>query len=46
MQNEAKENIAKLVEKYERIKAEGKIGKYNEAQTRTEFIEPLFYTAI
>ena len=42
MQKEVKENIAKLVEKYERIKAEGKIGKYNEAQTRTEFIEPLF----
>lgn len=42
MQDEAKKNIAKLVEKYERIKAEGKIGKYNEAQTRNEFIEPLF----
>jgi predicted type IV restriction endonuclease len=40
--SETKKNIAKLVEKYERIKAEGKIGKYNEAQTRAEFIEPLF----
>jgi adenine-specific DNA-methyltransferase len=40
--SEVKENITKLVEKYEKIKAEGKIGKYNEAQTRTEFIEPLF----
>lgn len=39
---QVKKNIAKLVDKYERIKAEGKIGKYNEAQTRNEFIEPLF----
>lgn len=40
--NEAKKNIAKLIEKYENIKAEGKIGKYSEAQTLNEFIEPLF----
>jgi len=42
IKEQAKENIAKLVEKYEKIKAEGKVGKYNEAQTRNEFIEPLF----
>ncbi len=39
---QVKKNIAKLVEKYEKIKAEGKIKQYNEAQTRNEFIEPLF----
>jgi len=39
---EAKKQIQKLVEKYERIAKEGKIKSYNEAQTRNEFIEPLF----
>ena len=39
---EAKQNISKLVEKYRRIAKEGKIKSYNEAQTRNEFIEPLF----
>lgn len=39
---EAKQQIAKLVEKYQRVMAEGKIKSYNEAQTRNEFIEPLF----
>ncbi len=38
----AKQQIQKLVEKYQRIAAEGKIKSYNEAQTRNEFIEPLF----
>ncbi|MCK4527131.1 N-6 DNA methylase [candidate division WOR-3 bacterium] len=39
---EAKQQIQKLVEKYQRIAKEGKIKSYNEAQTRNEFIEPLF----
>jgi type I restriction-modification system DNA methylase subunit len=37
-----KEGIVKLVEKYDRLKKENKIKDYNEAQTRNEFIEPLF----
>jgi len=39
---EAKQEIQKLVDKYERIAKAGKIKSYNEAQTRNEFIEPLF----
>lgn len=39
---ESKRNIAKLVEKYNRLKEENKIKDFNEAQTRNEFIEPLF----
>lgn len=39
---EAKQQIEKLVEKYQRIAEAGKIKSYNEAQTRNEFIEPLF----
>jgi len=39
---QAKENIAELVKKYQRIAEAGKIKSYNEAQTRNEFIEPLF----
>lgn len=39
---DAKHNIQKLVEKYQRILRDGKIKSYNEAQTRNEFIEPLF----
>ncbi|MFH1612419.1 MAG: hypothetical protein ABIB46_01605, partial [bacterium] len=39
---EAKSQIQKLVEKYQRIAETGKIKTYNEAQTRNEFIEPLF----
>jgi adenine-specific DNA-methyltransferase len=39
---EAKHQIQKLVEKYQRIAEAGKIKSYNEAQTRNEFIEPLF----
>ncbi|PIP27819.1 MAG: hypothetical protein COX29_04410 [Candidatus Moranbacteria bacterium CG23_combo_of_CG06-09_8_20_14_all_35_22] len=37
-----KKNIADLVGKYNRLKKEDKIKDYNEAQTRNEFIEPLF----
>lgn len=39
---EAKTQIQKLVEKYQRVLEAGKIKSYNEAQTRNEFIEPLF----
>lgn len=39
---EAKQQIQKLVEKYQRLVAGGKVKSYNEAQTRNEFIEPLF----
>lgn len=39
---EAKKNIQALVEKYKQVLKEGKINSYNEAQTRNEFIEPLF----
>ncbi|MEK7130432.1 MAG: hypothetical protein AAB793_02150, partial [Patescibacteria group bacterium] len=40
--NEAKQQIQKLVEKYQRVAEAGNIKSYNEAQTRNEFIEPLF----
>jgi len=39
---EAKQQIQKLVEKYQRVIETGKIKSYNEAQSRNEFIEPLF----
>ncbi len=39
---EAKKQIQALVDKYQRVKDSGKIKSYNEAQTRNEFIEPLF----
>jgi adenine-specific DNA-methyltransferase len=39
---EAKQQIQKLVEKYQRVAEAGKVKSYNEAQTRNEFIEPLF----
>lgn len=39
---ESKLQIKKLIEKYQRVKEVGKINSYNEAQTRNEFIEPLF----
>ena len=34
--------ITKLVEKYREIESSGKLTEYNEAQTRNEFIEPMF----
>ncbi|MDP4038820.1 MAG: type I restriction enzyme HsdR N-terminal domain-containing protein, partial [bacterium] len=40
--NIAKTNIAKLVKKYQQTLEANKIRGYNEAQTRNEFIEPLF----
>ncbi len=39
---EAKLQIQKLVEKYQRVANTGLIKSYNEAQSRNEFIEPLF----
>lgn len=39
---EAKEGIKKLIEKYWKIEAEGKIKQFNEEQTKKTFIEPLF----
>lgn len=39
---EAKQQIQKLVEKYQRIAETRQIKSYNEAQTRNEFIEPFF----
>ena len=41
-QQEAKQQIQKLVDKYQRIVKEDKIKSYSEAQTRNEFIEPFF----
>lgn len=38
----AKEEIKRLVEKYERIANSGKLKSYNEERTKNEFIEPLF----
>lgn len=40
---EAKKGIAELVEKYKRIVEEGRWGNYDEANTRRNFIEPLFH---
>lgn len=39
---ESKRKILELVEKYQRVKIDGRVKQYNEAQTRNEFIEPLF----
>lgn len=38
----AKQEIAKLVEKYNKLKTENKLRSLNEAQTINQFIEPLF----
>jgi len=40
---EAKEKINELIGKYNRIIKEGKFNQYNEANTRRDFIEPLFH---
>ncbi|MDD2665565.1 MAG: N-6 DNA methylase [Methanocellales archaeon] len=39
---QSKKEISKLIEKYERINAEGKIKQYNEEMTKKDFILPLF----
>ncbi|MCK4250811.1 N-6 DNA methylase [candidate division WOR-3 bacterium] len=38
---EAKENLAKLVEKFEKETSSGRINDYNEEATKTAFIQPL-----
>lgn len=38
----ARTGIKNLVEKYREIESTGKLSAYNEAQTRNEFIEPMF----
>jgi type I restriction-modification system DNA methylase subunit len=39
---EAKANISNLIYKFEELKAKNQLSTYNEAQTRNEFIEPMF----
>ena len=39
---QAKEEIRKLIEKYERLSESGKVKSYNEEMTKKGFIEPLF----
>lgn len=41
-QETVRQNIQKLIDKYNFLKDGGRIKEYNEAQTRNEFIEPLF----
>ncbi len=41
-QSEAKAKIQELVTKYEAVKTAGKLGKYSEEDTKTNFIMPLF----
>jgi adenine-specific DNA-methyltransferase len=38
---QAKENLSKLVEKYQEVVAQGRINEYNEEATKTAFIQPL-----
>jgi hypothetical protein len=38
---QAKENLARLVEKYQEVVAQGRINEYNEEATKTAFIQPL-----
>ncbi|MBI5748135.1 MAG: N-6 DNA methylase, partial [Nitrospinae bacterium] len=40
---QSKQNITKLIEKYQRLAESGKIKDFNEAQTVNEFILPLFF---
>jgi type I restriction-modification system DNA methylase subunit len=40
--SEAKANISNLINKFEELKAKNQLSTYNEAQTRNEFIEPMF----
>jgi len=38
----AKANISNLIVKFEELKKRNQLATYNEAQTRNEFIEPMF----
>jgi len=38
---QAKENLAKLVEKYREVAEQGRVNEYNEEATKTAFIQPL-----
>ncbi len=38
----ARQKIKALVDKYDRLKKEGRLSRYNEENTKAEFIEPLF----
>ena len=40
--SQAKEEIKKLIKKYERVKKNRQIKKYDEVNTRKDFIMPLF----
>jgi len=40
--DQAKEDIQKIINKYERIKSEGKLKQYNEEMTKKDFILPIF----
>jgi adenine-specific DNA-methyltransferase len=42
MQQEAKQKIQELVEKYEKVRASHSVSKYTEEDTKTDFIQPLF----
>jgi len=42
MQKEAKEKIKKLVEKYEKVRSNGRLRSYTEEETKNGFIIPLF----
>ena len=42
MRTQAKEKISVLIDKYEKLKKAGKLQEYNEANTRKDFIMPLF----
>lgn len=44
MPEEVKAKIQELLNKYEAVKASGKIGKYTEEETKKDFIIPLFET--
>ena len=42
MQQDAKQKIQELVEKYEKVKTSRSVSKYTEEETKKDFILPLF----
>lgn len=40
--NQAKEEIKKLIAKYERVKNSAKVNSYTEEETKNAFVKPLF----